>query len=72
MKFNSGDYVAWDHVTSSIHGSSSIIKKSALPAAEFGTVTRGANDEGTWYEVLFENGDSKVLTFEEIVKVEVD
>jgi hypothetical protein len=68
--FVEGDRVAWDHAFATVHAAGSIVRADAVPpTAKVGTVTGPANDEGTWWNVQFDDGEV-TLTEDELVKVE--
>lgn len=70
--FSKGDKVAWSHQVATQHTESSVMLKDAVSAsdgaARFGVVKGVANKEGTYFTVDFD-GDEKVLTQDELVKV---
>ena len=72
-KFEAGSAVAWSHKIGPMHGSRSVLLKSAVTAvdadATFGVIVGPANDVGTQWEVAF-GEDHRVLTSDELVLVE--
>ncbi len=72
--FTVGDRVAWTHALGVLHSGKSVLMAGAVsaldPQATFGTVTGPGNDMGTWWTVEFEHGTERVLTSDELVKVE--
>lgn len=75
MSYELGHRVAWSHVVGPEHGARSIIKAQVVLArdasARLGTVVAPANDAGTHWEVKLDGDEeSRVLTADEIVRVE--
>lgn len=79
--FKKGDRVAWHHTYATQHSPASIVLASAIPTlpgddpgiGQFGTVVGPGNDEGTYWEVLLDSEKtSRVLTGDEIVRIEED
>jgi hypothetical protein len=78
--FSKGDKVAWHHGLA-IHALESVLRRDAaesmgapegdpgVDVVSFGVVQRVANDEKTYYDVKFEDGETRTLTFEELVRV---
>lgn len=85
--FREGDKVCWSHELATMHADGSIVHRSRIqstdpsqPNPRFGTVSKVANEESTWFEVTLEptedeeahgfgGPDVVVLTADEIVKV---
>lgn len=71
--FAVGDRVAWSHAYATDHAMGSIVKTDVVgakdPTATYGTVTAIANDEGTYFDVEFDDGEAMTLTEDELVKV---
>lgn len=73
--FAVGDRVYWSHNFSTMHGAGSVVTADAAvafgtPDDKFGTIVAVANDEGTYFEVKFEDdSENMVLTNDELVKV---
>ncbi len=70
LAFQKGDRVAVNHEFG-VHGARSVMRSDAVPAGtKLGTVKGAANEAGTWFTVELDKGGEKVLTQDELVKVE--
>lgn len=80
--FKKDDKVVWHHTFATQHASGSIVRESAIPVldkdhpefgdpgtGQIGTIVDKANDAGTWWEVKFDDDNTKILTNDELVKV---
>lgn len=71
--FEVGDEVAWSPDYATQHARGSVGLRTAVeanaPDAKFGKVTGIGNDEGTYFDVEFEDGSTMTLTHHELVKV---
>lgn len=72
-QFTAGDRVAWSHVVAPEHGSASVVRAAAVfardAAASLGTVV-GQGDLQNWWEVQLDDAEKRVLTGDELVRVE--
>lgn len=79
--FKEGDLVLWSHAEATKHADGSVVRASfvgslaveAHPHPCHGTVGRvagAANEQGTWFDVDFGDGNVVTLTSDELVRVE--
>jgi hypothetical protein len=73
VAFKKGDRVAWHQVFAAIHAPESIVTAEAIaahaPGAHLGTVVGPMNEPKTHFAVELDNGDTKTLTVDELVKI---
>lgn len=74
--FAAGDRVSWSH-DNTVFASQTVLRGAhgAPPpgynVVPLGTIVAAANEAGSWFEVRLDNGATRVLTADELVKVEV-
>jgi hypothetical protein len=71
--FKKGDRVAWHQTFAALHAPGSIVTAEAVgahaPGAQLGKVAGFENEAKTHVEVDLDDGETKVLTVDELVKI---